>query len=138
MKCPHHNETLILHKSNGFICRACRVCRGVFVPLDELNLKGVADSIRSKAEGQAGPPSPVDSKPMEVVIHKGVEIDYCVASRSIWFDSGELEKIVRLSPKATPIREARSRKQRANESDAVGDVIYAAGEAIITFLSFLD
>lgn len=49
---------------------------------------------------------PIDDNELMMTDRQGIEIDYCPKCRGIWFDRGELDKIVERS--AAPLGDARS------------------------------
>ncbi len=61
---------------------------------------------------------PVDSRELLITHRDGIEIDYCPECRGVWFDRGELEKVIERSNEQLRISLAQaapvSREQRVD------------------------
>lgn len=119
MKCPHDQTELYAVESESFDAQVCPSCSGVFLKINEASppafalsqLKPGQRSRIPKAQGDL-PRSPASGQPMFVFNYRGVEIDYCSASNSVWLDAGELEKIVEKSEAG----QGRNRKKKRNRN----------------------
>ena len=67
--------------------------------------------------------SPISGKPMLVLKHKGVIIDYCPDSNSVWLDSGELEKISAGTPGEKAAKQKKMKHLDTTAAEDVGDVV---------------
>jgi len=110
MNCPRDNAYLQKDFHKAIMIDVCPVCGGMFISLNELvNHFSVPDLEKLlKEKVDAAPASPfkcprcdvlktlsnsIDST-MHPVIVKNIEIDICGNCLGIWFDGGELEKIM--------------------------------------------
>ncbi|CAB4324791.1 MAG: hypothetical protein F2520_12600 [Actinobacteria bacterium] len=52
---------------------------------------------------------PIDGRELQLTHREGIELDYCPECRGIWFDRGELDKIVERSKEQLRSRESSDR-----------------------------
>jgi Zn-finger nucleic acid-binding protein len=109
MKCPVESADLASRSIKGLKVDYCPQCLGVFVPLGQVGFPALCSSEIRPSEREeillpqdGSRPSPFDGKPMRVFHYRGVEIDYCPGSDSVWLDAGELEKLVHLAKPQPP------------------------------------
>jgi len=119
MECPHDQTQLYAVESEAFDAQVCPGCSGLFLKINE-----DAPSVFSHSQLKPGqrsripkavsdlPRSPASGQPMIVFKYRGVEIDYCASSHSVWLDAGELEKILQKSAGG----EGSGRKQKPNRN----------------------
>ena len=74
----------------------CEGCGGVWLPGAAYHTR-VGHVPMTGPGRESGMSCPEDGGGLKVVMHQGVELDVCAACGSIWFDRGELEKILRLT-----------------------------------------
>jgi len=145
MKCPVEQSELIRHAGSGVAFHYCGQCHGLFLNREELMacLRG-----GSVAAGQSGPPAQsydvtqmivkrhcpsCESASMVDKILDDVAIDICPDCKGVWFDAGELDKLL-----------ARRRKQQGGTAVAKDEgagqagldawTVDLAGDAVCSFL----
>jgi Zn-finger nucleic acid-binding protein len=52
---------------------------------------------------------PIDGRELQLTHREGIELDYCPECRGIWFDRGELDKIIERSNEQLRSRESSDR-----------------------------
>jgi len=61
---------------------------------------------------------PVDGRELLLTHREGIELDYCPECRGIWFDRGELDKVIeRTNLQLTAASVPRDRSDRSERSD---------------------
>ncbi len=61
---------------------------------------------------------PVDGRELLLTHREGIELDYCPECRGIWFDRGELDKVIeRTNLQLTAASVPRDRSNRSERSD---------------------
>ena len=146
MRCPRDGFTLVNVGADSRFGHRCSRCDGSL--FDEKGLLGAAhgvdlaqsaglESFRNLPDG--GCACPRDGAPMRLLQYRGVEIDVCIACRSVWLDAGEHAKvraIVRREQRELGLDRAASFKDGAHAGgsdvgveDAI-DVVGFIGEAL--------
>ncbi len=104
MKCPHDQTELYAVEGEAIDAQVCATCGGLLLKINDDKLSPFSHSQlkpgqRSRIPKAVGdlPCSPASGQPMFVFKYRGVEIDYCGATNSVWLDAGELEKIMEKS-----------------------------------------
>lgn len=110
MNCPVcHNEPMIVLELKGVEIDYCLNCRGIWLDSGELELlignddetkeflsSFVVDNLTTERKVKC----PICSKKMEKILvgdEDNVRIDKCRNNDGIWFDSGELEQVLKMS-----------------------------------------
>ena len=145
MICPRDQHALQESRSEGYLLHFCPECHGVFVRLNQEASPGISNSvIKPDQRPRVSVPvdehalSPITGKPMMVIRHKGVIIDYCPDSNSVWLDAGELEKISSATSTIKDSREGSKKRVKSlsdsgvsvDAGDVVGVVLEVAVEAV--------
>lgn len=91
--CPHHATGLTETMARNLFIWRCGTCSGLWLPSGVFKA-GVGHVTVAGRGRPAGLLCPHDAGQLTAVIHRGVEIDVCGSCGGIWFDRGELEKIV--------------------------------------------
>lgn len=133
MKCPRDNSELEDVRSQKKTYKRCPTCQGHFVSITREKLQGVSLSqlnpkltpcaLSSNEEALLSPKS---GKPMKRFIFKGIQLDYCEDSNSVWMDKGELDSIAK---KMISINKKQNKQKsskhniRENAGDGVLDVV---------------
>jgi Zn-finger nucleic acid-binding protein len=136
--CPRDGH--LLHQTGEERLRAwaCEACAGVWLPAAAYHAR-VGYVPMTGPGRESGMSCPEDGGGLKVVLHRGVELDVCAACGGIWFDRGELEKILLLTDtkrgsalsaqgdsKALDV--ALSVVDGVSLADAAGDVVSAVWE----------
>jgi len=102
MKCPRDGWVLRDGEIEGVPAHRCPRCNGVSIELrgnDQLSFDPVMLKAAAWDSAENGATeiliSPKSGELMRVFHYRGVELDYCAASNSVWLDRVELEKISR-------------------------------------------
>lgn len=101
MKCPRTRDELREVAASGYHVWICPHCHGILIQQSDLLHKAALLDIatpqtdaQSVDQRNGSAISPHTGKAMRSEKFKGVTLDYCDASKSVWLDKGELEKIV--------------------------------------------
>ncbi len=105
MQCPACREEMIVVEYEKIELDVCTSCRGVWFDAEELEL--LLGSLELSAEGLLRPPAeksveevrkcPYCRRRMEKVLigsGRGELIDRCKKGHGLWFDGGELDKVI--------------------------------------------
>ncbi len=117
MKCPRDQAVLVAKTKGSLMIFVCPECNGLFIPLGQTNAKSLNTQLGKalKIQGVFGEiESPSTGKPMRHFTHRGVELDYCEESHSVWFDRGEYSKIF-----SSPNSQQKSQTQSIDFEEAV-------------------
>jgi Zn-finger nucleic acid-binding protein len=131
MKCPRDGWELRDGEIEGVPAHRCPKCNGFSFELggsdrlsfDPVQLKAAA----WESAGEGALMSPSSGRPMRVFHYRGVELDYCESSNTVWLDRGELEKISRADT---------SRLKKENRSNPLLDGLDAAVTGV-DFVGFI-
>jgi len=99
--CPRHNTALAETHVGKLRVWHCATCSGMWLPAGAFHANVGHVSVIGRGR-PAGLLCPRDAQPLTAVIHRGVEVDVCGTCGGIWFDNGELQKI--LAQSAAPAR----------------------------------
>lgn len=91
--CPHHSTALVETNTCKPRVWHCSTCSGLWLPAGAFhaNVGHVSTIGRGRPAGLS---CPKDGHALTAVIHRGVEVDVCGTCGGIWFDRGELQKIL--------------------------------------------
>lgn len=97
LKCPRDQSVLSSHQKGRLKIHHCTKCGGFQVCLNQFSAKALSEKLLKKIQ-QSNPTenalqSPYTDEKMIHFTHRGVELDYCKESNSVWFDRGEYTKI---------------------------------------------
>lgn len=116
--CPHDTQPLVIQDIEGHIGYCCDACHGAWLPrkylqsIEHGRRFSEADLQRAFAEQFKRPTTlscPAGCGKLDGVYIKGVELDWCPHCMSVWFDSGEIAKLMSRYP-----------THGGNDSDGVG------------------
>ncbi|MGJ8634140.1 MAG: zf-TFIIB domain-containing protein [Luteolibacter sp.] len=99
MQCPIDSSFLKAQGKGNLKIDFCEKCGGFFVCLGQAEALQLEKLLRKGLEAKGGEAvaqtmvSPSSGLPMKGFEFRGVHLDYCVESHSIWFDRGEYQKI---------------------------------------------
>jgi Zn-finger nucleic acid-binding protein len=91
--CPHHSSTLAESNAGKLRVWHCGSCSGLWLPAGAFHASVGHVSVIGRGR-PAGLSCPGDGQPLTAVIHRGIEVDVCGTCGGIWFDIGELQKIL--------------------------------------------
>jgi Zn-finger nucleic acid-binding protein len=118
--CPHHSTSLVERHVGKLRVWHCAGCSGLWLPAGAFHASVGHVSVTGR-----GRPSrlscPADGQTLTAVSHRGIEVDVCGHCGGVWFDHGELQKI--LAQSTDPAR-------RFLESDTGSSVMDVAGNAV--------
>ena len=102
MRCPVDQTPLKLAEKNHSVGMWCRGCHGIFLPdkyvvafNNNYATKALAHLRNVNRLNQAARGCPGCDQPMAVALVKNIEVDHCRTCRGMWFDSEELESIIK-------------------------------------------
>ena len=140
--CPRHGTALVETHSGALRVWHCTTCRGLWLPSGAFHAQ--VGHVSALGRGRpAGLQCPNDGHPLTAVIHRGVEVDVCGSCGGVWFDHGELAKVLARSanPAARPGNATTGSHAHAAASavDALSaaDLAGAALGAVLEFLGGL-
>jgi Zn-finger nucleic acid-binding protein len=91
--CPHHSTALVETDAGNLRVWHCATCSGLWLPAGAFHTH--VGHVSTIGRGRpAGMSCPKDGHALTAVIHRGVEVDVCGACGGVWFDHGELQKIL--------------------------------------------
>ena len=146
--CPRDRAALNKVSLHGGVVDACPICNGLLIQLDQSKIPGLSSSAVEFAtntpgldRGRRGAISPLTKDPMLVFDYKGVEIDCCPGSNSVWLDAQELQKI-RGRKNQRPIGKCRFMGNTRDTSScsfdsSIGTTVYEVFEFIAEAISEL-
>ena len=109
MDCPVCNAPMVILELNGVEIDNCLECKGIWLDSGELELllgkeieknELLASFCKGTNSTEKARSCPICKKKMNKVIFgadSDILIDTCKNNHGIWFDSGELESIIRIS-----------------------------------------
>ena len=101
MKCPFCGEAMIVLELNEIEIDYCPSCNGIWLLEDENERKRILSSFRIEPNyPEKKYKCPICRKKMDKVHvgeHQEVLIDKCPANDGLWFDKGELKRVIELS-----------------------------------------
>lgn len=141
MLCPRDQKELIEHRSGALDLHACEECGGAFVKLNQKGFPALSGKLirpgsrpRVPIEESDRLLSPVTGQRMLVFRYRGVEIDYCAESNSIWLDPGELENAAASAPAAKSSRRKRGRSSGDSNPFLAGIDAALVSESVLDLL----
>ena len=105
--CPQNGEALAIRDAEGHVGHCCATCRGVWLPkpfLASIGLerKFVAERFAALLAEQpplpSGLPCPAACGVMQWGEIKGIELEWCPACGGVWFDRGEVGRLLKHYP----------------------------------------
>lgn len=103
LPCPHDARPLVIRDAEGHVGYCCDACRGAWLPLAYLQSIAFAkrfsydklrQSFREHPAKPTGKHCPAGCGPLHDVYAKGIELDWCPACAGVWFDRGEIAKLL--------------------------------------------
>ena len=91
--CPHHSTALAETNVGRLRVWYCRSCSGLWLPAGAFHANVGHVSIIGRGRPTALS-CPKDAHDLTAVIHRGIEVDVCGTCGGVWFDRGELQKIL--------------------------------------------
>ncbi len=107
MNCPRDNSKLTPHQKGKMSIHLCEECSGFFVSLDQKSAKRLESLLQrsfSKTDKTTKEPklfSPYSDSAMHQFKYRGIQLDYCKDTHSIWFDRDEYPKVFGTQSKTT-------------------------------------
>lgn len=91
--CPRHSTALAETQVGKLRVWHCATCSGMWMPAGAFH--GSVGHVSIIGRGRpAGMSCPADGHALTAVKHRGIEVDVCGTCGGIWFDNGELQKIL--------------------------------------------
>ena len=132
MNCPRDNAVLSSVRKGRLEVNVCEVCNGFSVLLRQDAAGALEKQLHSSFSKSAGGNeletlrSPYTGNPMRRFLYRGIQLDYCQETHSLWFDQGEYSKMFR-----SPESKASSLKSGASEVNSKAwEVIDSASNSI--------
>jgi len=138
--CPRHSTAMAETHVGQLRVWHCATCSGMWLPAGVFHAHVGHVSVIGRGR-PAGLLCPHDAHALTAVIHRGVELDVCGTCGGIWFDNGELQKI--LAQSSDPARRFLDGDSGSTVSDAASvavDLLGSAdlaGEVVSAVLEFL-
>jgi Zn-finger nucleic acid-binding protein len=139
--CPRHSIALVETNSGKLRVWHCATCSGLWLPAGAFHANVGHVSVVGRGR-PAGLLCPKDGQPLAAVIHRGIEIDVCGTCGGIWFDNGELQKILAQStePAARRFLDNASGSNILDVASGAVDLLSvgdAAGDLVSAIFEFL-
>lgn len=105
--CPHDSRPLVIQDAEGHVGYGCDSCRGAWLPRKflqsmEYGRRLSEAAIQNAFAAQLKRPTtlrcPAACGMLEGVYIKGIELDWCPHCKSVWFDRGEVAKLLARYP----------------------------------------
>jgi len=154
MKCPRDRSELVPSKKGNMDIHCCEECGGFLVTLNQASATQLERLLQKKflsSESHSDKErlvSPISNELMKPFQFRGVLLDYCVKSHSIWFDPDEYPKMFKLEDNRLNLIATKRDSDDFSTWDAVdgglnlldssGDFIGAVGSFIGDLLSGID
>jgi Zn-finger nucleic acid-binding protein len=142
MRCPRDESQLIAFTKGQLEIEQCAECNGFFVnlaqrPANQLSTLLKRDISEGKRRGDHGLISPTSGKLMQSFTYRGVQLDYCEQSHSVWFDHGEYTKMFAPAEKAS--RSSVRAHEKSDKVDLSFDVVdgIEASDGVFSFVGDL-
>lgn len=98
MRCPHHDKELESRHAGDHVADCCPVCNGLWLPATAvhavLGRRLTLDIILKQRACFSGVYCPEDLTGLEELQVRGVTIDWCPRCSGLWFDKGELTRLL--------------------------------------------
>jgi len=139
--CPRHSTALVETNTGKLRVWHCATCSGLWLPAGAFHAKVGHVSVIGRGR-PAGLPCPKDGHALTSVIHRGIEVDVCGTCGGIWFDPGELQKILAQStdPAARRFLDGTSGSNFLDVASGAVDLLSlgdVAGEVVSAVFEFL-
>ena len=108
MLCPHDQTPLVVSDSEGHAGRVCGVCHGTWLPFSFIESIQYARKFKAadfikQLEGITKQKSklrcPSNCGVLSEAAAQSIALDWCPSCKGIWFDSGELKKLLASLPR---------------------------------------
>jgi Zn-finger nucleic acid-binding protein len=129
LHCPHGGHGLSIRDIEGHVGYFCSECRGAWLPRNYLQSIGLERHFSVERFESLLAEQPLLPTELQCPKHcgdlkcchiKGVDLDWCPVCRGVWFDRGEIAKL---------LAQYSGRKQKGDDGDSgldAGDVFDAA------------
>lgn len=148
MNCPRDNSLLDSVKKGELDVNVCNQCYGFSVSLGQDAATALAKQLRSRFASQQPQSekdslvSPFTGNRMSRFTYRGVELDYCAVTNSVWFDRGEYSRIFQSpEPVEKPASSGGGGFDGWDVIDQVGNtvcVLEIAGDLVVGAISGFD
>ena len=91
--CPHHGTVLMEKHAGKLRVWHCVGCSGLWLPAGAFHA-GVGHVSVTGRGRPSGLSCPADGQALTALSHRGIEVDVCGRCGGVWFDRGELQKIL--------------------------------------------
>jgi Zn-finger nucleic acid-binding protein len=132
-RCPVDASALRLAERDGYLAAECARCHGIWLPGTTLRRMRAGAADRPVADSEPGGTDarrcPEDETPLSTVEAKGIVVDRCPTCNGIWFDAGEMERLM-----AGGTDRARQHVTGDVAGMSRGELLFAAAD-IVSFLA---
>jgi len=136
MKCPACREEMIVIEYKDIELDVCSSCKGVWFDAEELELLlgslrlPVEELVRNLGEKSSEEvrKCPACRKKMEKALvgpGKGEVIDRCGKGHGLWFDGGELDKVIHRLKKPEAVSASAEKEAKEKIGSFLSDVLFA-------------
>jgi Zn-finger nucleic acid-binding protein len=137
MHCVSDKTILIKKTAGSFGVHACTTCSGVWLGLQDFTLLEPPGGLQRRHTHRPGERlCPKCTCRMEIWKVHGIEVDVCNSCRGVWFDKGELQKLLRQRKQSQTANALTPGKSNSSGSaleylDLVPDGIELLGEILV-------
>lgn len=141
MNCPRDNALLLSSQKGELSINSCPLCFGFSVLLGQDAAHNLEAQLR-RAISLDDPrvpvevlKSPYNGQEMKRFTYRGVQLDYCPVTHSIWFDRGEYSRMFQ-SPTHSSEPPTKRSLEPAPEGRSTTERVFDTVDGTATFLSF--
>ena len=147
MNCPRDHAVLCSFKKGSLEVNQCDVCNGFSVLLTQAAAEAMEKQLNGpisrtgEGDGVMTLVSPYTGETMKRFLYRGLPLDYCAATHSVWFDQGEYARMFQAPTKKSSSKlitagDATSQAwEFVDDAGTTFEVLGFVGEVVVELLS---
>jgi len=134
--CPRDRQILASNDVSGYRYYSCELCSGYWIPGATLHRVFTAQGIRELRVGTRAEKGEIRCPDCHTdcvsLVIEGCRLDRCPKCHGVWLDAGEVQRLKRLFPEASPVVLAdESRPSKESQQDLVA---WSLADAVVNLL----